>query len=184
MKKSIIIAALMAVTIGASAQWFDFSNNKEILEVGFQTGPVGLKTNYNNWGFGGSINVCGVYVDFLYTSPEHKYDNHVLPIMYNDTSALTINVGYQIPVLPWLKVMPVVGHCHTSAGLTDATTVNVDVDGESARMYHDFEVTSRRHYFNYGGGLVIHPIDWMSIYGVYTVHAIYGGITFNLGALY
>lgn len=184
MKKGIIIAVLVAMTMGASAQWFDFSNNKEIFEVGFQTGPVGLKTNYSNWGYGGSINICGVVVDFLYTGPEHKYDNHVLPVLYEDTSALTINVGYQIPVLPWLKVMPVVGHCHTSAGLTDATTVNIEVQDESARMYHDFDVTSRRHYFNYGGGLVIHPVDWMSVYGVYTVHAIYGGITFNLGAIY
>lgn len=184
MKKSIIIAAMMAVTFGASAQWFDFKSNLNLLEAGFQTGPVGLKTNYSQWGYGGSLNVCGVYIDFLYTAPEHKYDNHVLPLLYNDTAALAINIGYQIPILPWLRVMPLVGHCHTSAGLTDATTVNIEVEGESGRMYHDFDITSRRHYFNYGGGLIVQPFNWLSLYGVYTVHAIYGGISVNLGALY
>lgn len=184
MKKSIFIALLMVATMSASAQWFDFKSNNELAEVGFVTGPVGLKCNYSGWGYGGSVNICGVYIDFLYTGPEHKFDNHVLPVLYDDTAALAINIGYQIPVLPWLRVMPVVGHCHTSAGLTDATTVNIEVENESARMYHDFEVTSRRHYFNYGGGLVIQPVKWVSLYGVYTVHAIYGGISVNLGAWY
>ena len=36
---------------------------------------------------------------------------------------------------------------------------------------------------NFGGGLIISPIRWMSIYGIYTKHAIYGGLTFNLSAI-
>ena len=171
----------MAVAMGANAQWFDFSNNNERLDVGVNLGMVGLNCNYQNLGVGGSFNVYGVYIDFLCASPEHKYDNHVQPIMYNDTSALSINIGYQIPVLPWLRIMPLIGHCHTSAGLTDATTVNIEVNDNSAQMYHDFNVTSRRHYFNYGCGLIIQPIRWVSIYGVYTTHAIYGGISLSLG---
>ena len=184
MRKSVILAALMAVAMSANAQWFDFSNNVGRFDVGANLGVVGIGCDYSNFGVGGVICVYGVYVDFLSVSPEHKYDNHVTPNMYNDTAALSINIGYQIPVLPWLRIMPLVGHCHTSAGLTDATTVNIEVNDNSATMYHDFNVTSRRHYLNYGCGLIIQPIQWVNVYAVYTRHAIYGGISVSLGSLW
>ena len=51
-------------------------------------------------------------------------------------------------------------------------------------MYHDYvKQGSAGHYFNFGGGIVISPIKWVSLYGVYTKQAIYGGITFNLSPL-
>lgn len=182
MKKTIVIAMLMAAVASASAQWFDFSNNKNRFDLGVNLGMTGLKCNYQAFTWGASLNVYGVYVDFLYGAPAHKYDNHVVPVMYNDTSITSINIGYQIPVLPWLRVMPIVGHCHTNAGLTDATTVNVEVtDDYSAEMYHDFNVTSRRHYFNYGCGLIIQPIRWFNLYAVYSRQAVYGGLGISLG---
>lgn len=183
MKRYVILVALVAAAMSASAQWFDFASNKERYTFGFNFGEVGRGCNYSDLGFGASLGVYGVYIDFVNASPEHKYDNHVTPDRYRDTAVTAINFGYQIPVLPWLRVMPLIGHCYTRAGITDASTVNIEVNGEySATMYHDFDVISRRHYFNYGCGLVIDPIQWANIYAVYTRHAIYGGISINLKA--
>lgn len=183
MKKSIIIVALMAVTMSVTAQtkWFDFSNNYERCDVGFNIGMAGLATNYQSLAGGVGLNIFGVYLDFMYGAPEHKFDNHVTPDFYNDTAVTAINIGYQIPVLPWLRIMPLVGHIHTSAGITDASTVNVQVDDAySAEIYHDFDVRSRKHYLNYGCGIIVQPIRWLSIHAVYSRQAIYGGISISL----
>ena len=192
MKKSIIIAALMAVTMGASAQWFDFKNNVHRYEIGLNLGVPGLNTEFHDFGIGVSVSAWGVYIDFLKAGPMHKYDNHVADMTnpaarVPDSTAWTLNVGYQIPVLPWLRIMPVIGHSHNTSGYTDFSTVNVETSGDeyssTSQMYHDY-VKERGHgTLNYGGGVVITPIRWMSIYGVYTVHAIYGGLTFNLSAI-
>ena len=183
MKKTTVIAALLALTMGANAQWFDFSNNNRRFDIGFQIGVAGINTNYNDFSYGLSTCIYGVYLDFLYSGPEHKFDNHVTQDLYNDTAVLSINIGYQIPVLPWLRIMPLIGHTHTSTGITDASTVNIEVNDDIGTMYHDFDVTSRRHYFNYGCGIIVQPVRWASFYGVYTNHAIYGGISVSLGSL-
>ena len=186
MKKGFIMMALVVMAAGAHAQWLDFSQNSNRYGIGFHLGQVGLGCRYDDFGAGASINAWGVYVDFAKAGPEHKYDRHVTNTLYNDSVAWTLSLGYQIPILPWLRLMPVVGYCQTNAGLTDATTVNVDVDTEtsSASIYHDYDVTpgSRKHYFNIGAGIAVRPIKWIDIYAVGTMHAIYGGISLNLNA--
>lgn len=192
MKKIILFAAMMAVAVGANAQWLDFSNNARRFEVGVHLGLAGTGTNFTGIGWGGNLNVCGVYVDVLKAGPMYKYDNHIdvgPTAMVPDSTAMTISVGYQIPILSWLYIMPVVGHCHTTSGYTDFSTVNVEVNGSdnytSAEMYHDYvKVGASRHYFNFGGGVVLAPVKWFSLYGVYTKHAAYGGLSINLTALY
>lgn len=186
MKKSILFfAALMAVVMSANAQWFDFSNNKERAGIGVHFGMAGWNSEYQDFGAGVSLNVMGVYLDILQGGPAHKYDNHVTNTIYDDSVAFHINAGYQIPVLPWLRVMPMVGYHQSNAGKTDATTVNIEVDGEySASMYHDYDVTpgTRKHHFNFGCGLFVQPIRWLDIYAIASRYAIYGGLSFNLGA--
>ena len=191
MKKTIIIAALMALTMSANAQWLDFSNNKERLDVGVQLGQAGIGTNFSRLGWGVSLDCYGVYIDFLSAGPMYKYDNHVdvgPSAQVADSTVLNINIGYQIPILPWLRIMPIVGHCHTTSGYTDFSTVNIEVDGSdnytSAQMYHDYVKTGPTfHFWNYGCGIIVTPCKWINIYGVYTARSIYGGISFNLGAI-
>ena len=65
---------------------------------------------------------------------------------------------------------------------THSAETTVSGDNVSVELYHDYNRESSWTYFNYGGGLVISPIKWFSIYGVYTVHSIYGGISLNLSA--
>lgn len=186
MKKCFILAALLAVAMSANAQWFNFSNNNNRYGAGGHIGLAGWNSEYSDFGTGFSLSAWGVYVDFLQGGPEHKWDNHVVDTKYNDSVAFHINAGYQIPILPWLRIMPMVGYCQTNAGLTDATTVNINVDEDHiADMYHDYDVTpgTRKHHFNFGCGLFVQPIRWVEIYAVGSRYAIYGGISFNFGSL-
>ena len=195
MKKTVLmIAALVAVTMSANAQWFDFKNNVHRYELGLNLGMTGINTGFEQFGWGASLSAWGVYLDFTSAGPMYKYDNHVASMndpenlrLKPDSTTTTINLGYQIPVLPWLRIMPLIGFNITTSGVTDMATHNTEVSGDgdhvNVELYHDYNRESRWSYLNYGGGLVISPIKWFSIYGVYTNRAIYGGITFNFGAL-
>jgi hypothetical protein len=182
MKKFFLIVTLLTFALSSNAQWFDFSNNYDRYGVGFHLGMAGLNSEYHDLGTGVSINVMGFYLDFLQGGPAHKHDIHVTNTLYNDSVAFHINAGYQIPVLKWLRIMPMVGYCQTNAGLTDATTVNVDVNENTTSIFHDYDVTSgtRKHHFNFGAGLFIKPIRWIEIYAIGSRYAIYGGISINL----
>ena len=190
MKKTLVILAFVAAAMSSSAQWFDFSNNKNRFDLGVQFGVPGIGCPFSDFGVGASIDVYGVYVDFLSAGPKYKYDNHVNvgnAAMVPDSTAWTLSVGYQIPVLPWLRIMPLIGFCRNTSGYTDFSTVNIEVnsDGDytSAQMYHDYVKLRGFGVANFGGGVIVTPVKWLNIYGVYTTHAIYGGISFNMGYL-
>lgn len=194
MKKTLIIAALLFATMSANAQWFDLSNNNHRYESGINLGVTGVSTGFQDFGFGVSLEAWGVYIDFTSAGPKWRYDNHVASMndafadrFFPDSTTTTVNVGYQIPVLPWLRIMPLIGFTINTCGYTDMATHNISVasSGESvsAELYHDYNKERTWSYFNYGGGIVVSPIKWVSIYGVYTTHAIYGGITFNFSPL-
>lgn len=181
MKRLLIIAALVAVAFSANAQVFDFSNNNNRYEFGLTLGQAGSFTQYADFGMGLSAMVWGGYIDFIKSDAQHKYDNHVSDTTWNDTEAFSINLGYQIPILRWLRVMPLVGYSQTNEGITDGSTVNISSSENSGTMYHDYDVTpgSRKHYFSYGAGLSVQPLRWFSINAVVTSKAIYGGISLN-----
>ena len=186
MKHTFILFALLALgSLGARAQWLDFSSNQRRFSIGFQLGQSATGTDYAKLGFGISVQAYGFQVDFLRVVPEHKYDNHVNNIIYRDSSSYSINLGYQVPILPWLRLVPVVGYCQTNYGNTDASTVNIETDENSSSMYHDYTVTpgSRRHYFNYGLGISVKPYRYVDLHFVYSARAIYGGISFNFEPL-
>ena len=190
MKKSIILLAMMAMAMSASAQWFDFSSNRGRFDLGIQMGQAGIGTEFSQFSWGASVNIYGVHVDFLAAGPIYKYDNHVNvgpTAMVPDSTTMTANIGYQIPVLPWLRIMPVVGFSRVTSGYTDFSTVNAETttsgDMVDVQLYHDYISEHSWNRFNYGGGLVVQPVKWVSIYGVYSIHAIYGGVSLNLNAI-
>lgn len=182
MKKYLIIAALTVLSLSARAQLFDFSSNSGRFESGFTIGQAASFTDYANFGTGINFLGYGVYVDFLYAAPQHMYDSHVNDTKWNDTEAYCISAGYQVPILPWLRVMPVAGYMQTNEGVTDASTINIKDGENTATFYHDYDVTpgTRIHYFNYGLGLSIQPCKWFSINAIATRYALYGGIGINL----
>ena len=161
---------------------FDFTLNALRLEGGVTVGQVGSFTDYARFGMGAYALYNGFYLDFIKAEPQHKYNSHVTNEMWNDNCAFSINAGYQIPIVSWLRIMPVVGYAQTNDGITDGTSVNWSVGDETATWYHDYTVTpgSRRHYFNYGGGLSIQPCKWFSINLIGTRYALYGGVGLDL----
>jgi len=188
MKRLIMLVALLSLfTFSTKAQVFDFSSNKEDFTVGLNIGVVGYHFNgqidktYAGLGYGVSVSLLGVYLDFMYQNPEHKWGNKIMPIVYNDHTALTINVGYKIPITSWLHLTPLIGYSNETTGITDCSTVNVEY--ESHAIYHDYDAEEIYSHFNYGVGLSLKPIKWLEFGGVCTAHAVYGNISLNLPGL-
>ena len=100
MKKLAIIAVLCSMmTLSAHAQWFDFSENLNRGVIGFNTGLVGYRginnipdMTFSDLGVGVSLNFMGVYADFLYVSPDHMYDSHIVMQDWEDHDAFTIQL--------------------------------------------------------------------------------------------
>lgn len=181
-RKSFVLAALLAfATMGAKAQWFDFSRNHQDFAVGFNIGVVGyhfdghIDKTYAGFGTGISVSLMGMYVDFIYQSPQHRWTSKYAPVVYDDHTALTINAGYKIPVLPWLSLTPLVGYSNETTGKTDCSTINIDY--ESRSIYHDYDRETITNHFNYGIGLSVKPVGWLEIGGVCTAHAVYGNVS-------
>ena len=196
MKRLITIIFLLSLAIGANAQavyaevgkeykLFDFQLNAKRLEFGVNFGQAGSFSPYADFAMGANLLVNGIYVDFLASDPEHKYAR-TSDTKWNDHVVFCINAGYQIPILKWLRIMPVIGYAQTNDGITDASRTIWDVDEYSSNTYHPYKVTkgSRSHYFNYGGGLSIQPCKWFSINLIGTAHAIYGGVGIDLLSVY
>ena len=194
MKRIFFVVALMLFAMGAAAQsgggaflekdfkLFDFPLNTKRLEFGFNVGQAGSFTDRHGFAMGGSLLVGGFYADFLHADPKHKYDRRMMDVMWDDTSAYCINFGYQVPVLKWLRIMPLVGYAQTNAGVTDGSTLYTTSNDDGTSWYHKYKVTpgSREHFFNYGGGLSFQPCKWFSVNLIGTRTAIYGGIGFDI----
>lgn len=192
MKKLAIFAVLLSMmTISAQAQWFDFSENTNRAVVGFNTGLVGFKNvtsstallpetwNLSDIGVGVSVAIMGVYVDFVYVSPDHRFDSHVIMGNWDDHSAMTINVGYQIPIYRnYVFITPMIGYCRATTGYTEGNNIGFDVEAKS--IYHKYTAVNKYNDFNYGAGLTVAPCKWFEINLNCTAHAATAGIAVNL----
>ena len=183
-KKAFILAALLAfTTISVKAQWFDFTHNIRA-SIGLNLGSVGynynfrtLNTDLANFGAGACLSIGGVYLDFIYQAPEHRITNEVGVNDWRDHTALAINVGYQIPVLSWLFVTPLVGYSNQTEGWTRAN----DIHASNNSIVHKYDREHVYHHFNYGAGLMFRPFPFIELGAYATTHAIYGNISFSLG---
>lgn len=192
MKKVALITVLFSMmAISAKAQWFDFNENKDRAVVGVNTGLVGFRNvtsstalDPSTWdltdiGVGISVAIAGVYVDFVYVNPDHRFDSHVIMGNWEDHSALTINAGYQIPIYKdYVFITPMIGYCRATTGYTEGN--NIGVDPESYSIYHKYSPVHKYHDFNYGGALTVVPSKWFEINLNCTAHAATAGISVNL----
>ena len=184
MKRLIVLIALISTTVSASAQqMFDFESNTGRLETGLNFGQAGSFTPYARLALGANVTFYGAHIDFLKAEPQHKYTNvdEISDQKWEDSVAYCINVGYQIPILKWLRIMPLVGYAQTNEGITDGSKLRMDADEDSVDFYHPYKVTkgTRTHYFNYGGGVSVQPCKWFSINLCATRTALYGGVGIN-----
>ena len=100
MKKVALFAVMFSLmTLSGKAQWFDFSNNRRA-SIGGNLGVVGydltsksVEKNLSGFGTGINLSISGLYLDFIYQSPQHRWDRHVTQAEYDDHTALAINVG-------------------------------------------------------------------------------------------
>lgn len=188
-KLAVFVALFTMMSLSAKAQWFNFLENQTRAVVGINTGLVGYRSvsdlsNNTTWnlsdvGVGISVAIDGVYVDFLYVTPDHRFDSHVVNVNWDDHSALTINAGYQIPIYgDYVFITPMIGFSRVTTGYTEGN--NISVDPESYSIYHKYTPTWHRHDFNYGGGITVVPSRWFEINATCTAHASYLGVAFNL----
>jgi hypothetical protein len=182
MKKVALFVVLFSMmTISAKAQWFDFSNNLSasvglnLGAVGYKLDQQGLNTDLMDFGIGASVTLGGVYLDFIYQNPEHRYSEQVGVADWHDHTALTINAGYQIPILSWLYITPLVGYSNETTGITYANHISAQHNS----IVHKYKRETIDSHFNYGVGLTIKPIRWVSFGAVATSHAIYGNISIS-----
>ena len=182
MKKLVIFVVLLSIAAGARAQIIDFSLNSQRVEAGLNFGQAASFTDYARLALGASVNICGVYVDYLKASPQHRYADTISDEKWDDTCAFCINAGYQFPIVSWLRIMPLLGYAQTNEGVTDGSSLRVESTDDSFNLYHPYKVTpgTRTHYFNYGGGLSIQPCKWFSINLIATRNALYGGIALDM----
>ena len=161
---------------------FDFTLNASRLEAGITVGQVGSFTDRARFGMGANVLYNGFYLDFINAEPQHKFYSHETDEMWNDNNAFSIHAGYQIPIVEWLRIMPILGYTQTNEGITDGTNIHMSAGDETTTWYHDYTVTrgSRRHYFNYGGGLSIQPCKWFSINLIASRYALYGGVGLDI----
>lgn len=161
---------------------FDFSVNPSRMEAGITLGQAGSFTPYAHFGAGAYFLYGGVYADFIVAEPQHKFNGELSDTDWNDTMAFCINAGYQIPVVSWLRIMPLLGYCQTNEGITKGGSLHMSTDENGTTWYHDYKVTpgTRIHRFNYGAGLSIQPCKWFSVNLVATRYAIYGGIGLDI----
>lgn len=184
-KKSIVFIVMLALmSFSAKAQWFDFSNNQRA-SIGINLGVVGydfspqggLDKNIANFGMGANISIMGLYLDFIYQDPSHRWDKIITLEEYPDQTALTINVGYQIPVLSWLYLTPVIGYSNETWGRTLGNSI--EVQPESYSIYHKYVQDDINNHFNYGMGLMLRPVEFVEIGAMATSHAIYGTLSLS-----
>ena len=190
MKKVTLFAVFFTLmTLSAKAQWFDFSENDDRAIVGINTGLVGYRNvsdlgSASTWDFadvgvGASIAIAGVYVDFVYVSPDHRFDSHIVQGNWDDHSALSFNAGYQIPIYKdYVFITPMIGLSRVTTGYTEGN--NIGFDTETQSIYHKYTATWHRNDFNYGAGLTVVPCKWFEINATCTAHAASLGVGFNL----
>ena len=187
MKRYIISLVLLSVTVCAHAQLFDFSSNNNRYEAGLNFGQMAFNTEYARFGMGVNMLAWGVYLDINMTAAQHKFDRKFSDTQWDDDEFFSINLGYQIPILSRIRIMPLLGYAQTNEGVTDASSINIsgNSEDETISIYHTYTVTpgSRVHYFNYGGGVSIQPLKWFSINFAYTRYAVYGGFAIDIDAL-
>lgn len=91
----------------------------------------GIKdNNYKyHFAFGASISTYGLYFDFLYQAP--GYNSSTSVGKWSDNMAYALHGGFQVPILEYLKVTPLLGVACYSEGTTDGYHYTVGRDGIS-----------------------------------------------------
>lgn len=183
MKRILLVIIIAACPLVAKAWRPDFSLNKNVYSLGMMGGVIGYGTEHQNISFGANVTIGGVSVDFLAYGSEHLSTPEEQK--WNDKESFVVNVGYHIPLCKYVRVYPLVGLSERSNGVTDGSKYKMiwDTDDISQTRFNDYTRTQTMYEFNYGGGIAITPLRWLTIHLVASRYAMYGGIGLNLSRL-
>ena len=134
MKRYIVSLVLLFVTVCAHAQLFDFSSNDNRYEIGLNLGQMAFNTQYARFGRGMNTLAWGVYLDFNMTAPQHKFDRKVSDTLWDDDEFFNINLGYQIPILSWIRVMPLPYTIHTPSPRAAVSTTSIMAEASPSSL--------------------------------------------------
>lgn len=173
MKKKILIVLLVLFTTSVNGQTF-FKRNKN-LSFGVQFGAV---DHHNNTDMGfqtlmATITCYGVYLDIGGWPTSHGSDVRV--DKWDDEHCFAFHVGYQLPVLNWLKITPLIGYYNHESGYTDGSKWTVTKSG----IKNKFVALDKLNGVDFGGNIQI-SIKWFNILGTFTTNMWYAGIGFNV----
>lgn len=176
MKKTVLSLAILFSCLTASAQWFPFADvNFGHAGIAFQGGALGLGKEVTRAAFGANLLVYGVYIDALYAGPQHKHDPKL--DTWDDNNAISVHLGYQIPIIEYVRIIPIVGYAQVSKGITDGTDYNVEYSTSSRSwlVNNKYTKTWKEGYFDAGGSIVVN-IGPANIFLTGTMCSVYGGI--------
>ena len=177
MKKALLTLAILFTCISANAQWFPFKDvNIGHFGMGIHGGVLGLGKEVTRAAFGANALVYGVYLDVLFNEPEHL---HVPKpeVWKDDTQAFSIHIGYQIPILEYLRIIPIVGYAEVSKGDTDGTAFTVGYSNNTNRwgVRNFFTKKWSDGSFNAGGSVVAN-LGPVNVFVTGTMCSVYGGL--------
>lgn len=173
MKKNILTLLFTLLTISVNAQTF-FERNKNI-SFGIQFGAV---DHHNNTDMGfqtlmATVSCYGVYLDI--GGWPRAYGSDARIDKWDDEYCIAFHIGYQLPILDWLKITPIIGYYNHESGYTDGYYWKVNQYG----IDNKFVALDELNGFDYGGNIQI-DIKRFSIFGTFTKNMWYAGIGFNL----
>lgn len=177
MKKIFLAMVILLGSVTANAQnWFPVADvNAHHFGFGIQGGSLGMGKEVTRAAFGANFLAYGIYLDCLYASPQHRSDPKMA--VWDDNSGFSIHLGYQVPILEWLRIIPIIGYAEVSKGTTDGTDYNYEYSTSSHRwiINNKYTKTWKDGGFDAGGSLVVN-VGPVNIFVTGTMCSVYGGI--------
>lgn len=178
MKNRILIVFLLSISIGVNAQIF----TKEAFEVANDKWAIGIGGGILNdkdmYGdrvgvFAANVTVKGFYGDFVMNYyNDHKNDVGVSK--WKDNRNFAWHVGYQLPIIDRLRIIPVVGLHLVDEIHTDGSNYTI----EHGYIENSSYSTNMERKFDFGG-IVVYNIKHFNIYAAYTHACLYGLIGYQ-----
>ena len=163
---SLIILNLFCSTLNAK-KWFDTNKN---LSLGVMYGKIGASEEISQNAWGLNLQIFGLYFDCM--GKPRKHGNDVAIDKWKETEAVSYHFGYQIPIVEYVRIIPIIGYYSVKTGTTDGYNWSVTQNGIS----NAFNIDKKNCGMDCGGVLVLN-YSFVCLYGAYTKHnQFYGGV--------
>ena len=108
-----------------SSSTFEYANKS--FDMGIIGGVIGVQDDYSYGALGFNMTLYGIYADFMGWPKAHEDDVRV--DKWHDKSSIAYHVGYQIPLMKYLRIIPIVGYAKVEEGTTNGWDWTVGYGG-------------------------------------------------------